>query len=178
MRCGAVRCRRQLSCRLALCSRCGGGSSPRQAPWHAESHHALLLLIFIFLIFIVLRLLGLQPPRLRRDRILDRRLQQGHPGPLLRAGVRAGTVRRLSGRAGRGGSGRGARTPHHLPSPPALRRCGKGGKTLPCVNGSGRACRAARHAGFRRKGAPAGSRAVHIAGRNDWFSGEGIRLSW
>uniref|UniRef100_A0A493T2Y6 Calcium/calmodulin dependent protein kinase IV n=1 Tax=Anas platyrhynchos platyrhynchos TaxID=8840 RepID=A0A493T2Y6_ANAPP len=71
------------------------GGSPRLASRHAESHHALLLLLLVLLVVLLLLLLGLRgrrPPRGRRARLLDRRLQQGHPGPLLRAGVRAGTV--------------------------------------------------------------------------------------
>uniref|UniRef100_A0A8C3N7D9 Calcium/calmodulin dependent protein kinase IV n=1 Tax=Geospiza parvula TaxID=87175 RepID=A0A8C3N7D9_GEOPR len=79
-------------CRSAFCSRRGGEDSPRQASRHAESHHALLILILIVLLILLLWLLGRQPPRLRRARLLDRWLQQGHPGSLLRAGVRAGTV--------------------------------------------------------------------------------------
>uniref|UniRef100_A0A8C4UCL6 Calcium/calmodulin dependent protein kinase IV n=2 Tax=Falconidae TaxID=8949 RepID=A0A8C4UCL6_FALTI len=90
---GEVRCRRrQPPCRSAFCSQCGGGGSPRQASRHAESHHALLLLLLLILLLILLQLLGRQPPGVRRARLLDRWLQQGHPGPLLRAGVRAGTV--------------------------------------------------------------------------------------
>uniref|UniRef100_A0A8B9Q4Y6 Calcium/calmodulin dependent protein kinase IV n=1 Tax=Apteryx owenii TaxID=8824 RepID=A0A8B9Q4Y6_APTOW len=75
----------------ALRSRCGGGGSPRQASRYAESHHALLFLLLL-LLHLVLRLLVRRPRRRRRARLLDRRLQQGHAGPLLRAGVRAGTV--------------------------------------------------------------------------------------
>uniref|UniRef100_A0A8B9CRW9 Calcium/calmodulin dependent protein kinase IV n=1 Tax=Anser brachyrhynchus TaxID=132585 RepID=A0A8B9CRW9_9AVES len=66
---------------------------PRLASRHAESHHALLFLLLVLLIvLLLLGLCGRRPPRGRRARLLDRRLQQGHPGPLLRAGVRAGTV--------------------------------------------------------------------------------------
>uniref|UniRef100_A0A8C3Y768 Calcium/calmodulin dependent protein kinase IV n=1 Tax=Catharus ustulatus TaxID=91951 RepID=A0A8C3Y768_CATUS len=81
-------------CRSAFCRQRGGEDSPRQAHRHAESHHALLILLvlLILLLILLLRLLCRQPPRLRRARLLDRWLQQGHPGSLLRAGVRAGTV--------------------------------------------------------------------------------------
>lgn len=64
---------------------------PLLPPRDAESHSPLLvLLVFLSILLYLLLLLFLQVWQ-HGTGLLDRWLQQGHLGPLLRAGVRAGT---------------------------------------------------------------------------------------